>query len=146
MACRFEQAGHSLDGKPIDIVITSEASGAAFQNIGDPDLQPTVWSPAATSWVNMLRQVHEDWVPLPADISSIAKSPQVIAMPRTIGVNLNWPVGSLGWSDVVNYATVPGAWDAISEPGWGSFNTFRTSRIRRDGRGFVARSFRRRNP
>jgi Ca-activated chloride channel homolog len=129
MACRFEDAGPTLDGTAIDVVVTSEASGAAFESIGDPDLRPTVWSPAATSWVNMLRRVHEDWVPPPSEISSIATSPQVIAMPRTIAQDpaFNWPDGSLGWSDIVKYATDPNAWSAISHGRWGSFKLGKTN-------------------
>jgi Ca-activated chloride channel family protein len=128
MACRFEAAGNALGDTPIDVVVMSEASGAAFQSIGDRDLMPTVWSPAATSWVNMLRQAHENWVPPPSEISSIAKSPQVIAMPRTIaeGPGLNWPDGSLGWSDIVDYATHPDVWASIA-PGWGSFKLGKTN-------------------
>jgi Ca-activated chloride channel family protein len=124
MACRFERSSPTVDDHPIDVVISSEASGSAYQNIGG-DLRPVVWSPAATSWVSMLRQDHTDWIPESAP--SIAQSPQVIAMPKPIGEALGWPSGQLGWRDIVDFATEPGAWKAVAQPGWGDFKLGKTN-------------------
>jgi Ca-activated chloride channel family protein len=111
MACRFERASPRWDERPIDVVISSEASGEAYQRIGE--IKPIVWTPAATSWVSMLRQDHKSWVP--EQPPSIAQSPQVIAMPRPIAEELGWPDDPLGWSDIVAYATDKTAWHADSQ-------------------------------
>ena len=124
MACRFEHASPTIDGRAIDVVITSEASGSAYQTIGEGQL-PTVWSPASTSWVSMLRHDHEKWVP--DATPSIAQSPQVIAVPRPIANVLGWPDSPLGWSDIARFATERGAWDAISDPSWGAFKLGKTN-------------------
>ena len=125
MACRFEHSSSAtIDGRPIDVVITSEASGSAYQTIGENQF-PTVWSPASTSWVSMLRHDHEKWVP--GETPSIAQSPQVIAMPSPIAQALGWPDSPLGWSDIARFATDRGAWDAVSDPSWGAFKLGRTN-------------------
>ena len=108
MACRFEASDPMLGDRPIDVTISSEASGAAYQSIQDTDPRPTVWAPAAMSWVNMLRHDHGNWIP--TDPPSIATSPQVIAMPRPIAEALGWPGKPLGWSDIISFAKHPKTW------------------------------------
>src|SRR5262245_29142138 len=110
MACRFEATDPTIDEvHPIDVTISREASGAAYQTIGET--QPTVWSPAATSWIKMLRVDHADWID--ADPPSIATSPQVIAMPRPIASALGWPDRPLGWSDIIKFAERPKTWNDL---------------------------------
>jgi Ca-activated chloride channel family protein len=128
MACRFELAAPTLEGRPLDVVIDSEASGAAYQMLGDApgQIPATAWAPAASSWVSMLSQTHPGWVP-PETPPSIAQSPQVIAMPRPIAEALGWPDAPLGWSDIVRFATHPEEWDAVAQPGWGAFKLGKTN-------------------
>ena len=128
MACRFEASGPALEGpsgpRPIDVIINQEASGAAYQSIRQTE--PTVWSPAATSWVKMLRHDHEAWLPT-ADPPSIATSPQVIAVPAPIAATLGWPEQSLGWSDIIDFAEHPDVWLARTQDQWGPFKLAKTN-------------------
>jgi Ca-activated chloride channel family protein len=127
MACTFERGSPTVDGRPLDVTITAEPSGSAYRKLGDGpgQIPATVWSPAASSWVEMLRQDHEDWVP--ADPLSIASSPQVIAMPEPIATALGWPDETLGWKTIARYATHPSAWNKVADPSWGGFKLGKTN-------------------
>ena len=123
MACRFEAESPTIGGQPLDIWIQSEASGSAYQNIRS--LHPTVWSPAASSWLAMLRRHQGTWIP--EDAPSIATSPQVIAIPDPIAVKLGWPNAQLGWHDIIDFARDPSAWTSKVGSDWGSFKLGKTN-------------------
>ena len=128
MACRFERTAPTVAGDPVDVVIVSEPSGDAIDKIGASSglgSQPTVWTPASSSWVSMLQQQHPEWIPqIPPPW--IAQSPQVIAMPRPIAEALGWPGAQLGWRDILDLATHPLRW-AAEAPGFGTFKLAMTN-------------------
>jgi Ca-activated chloride channel family protein len=127
MACRFERGDPTVGTRPIDVVVSQETSGAAFEEIGKT-LTPDVWLPASSSWASMLRQEHADWLPPPGEQQSIAQSPQVIAMPDPIARALGWPDQPLGWRDIATYAADPAAWSAkIGAAGVGDFKLGKTN-------------------
>jgi len=57
----YRNSGRTVDGKCFDIVVNSVASGTGEANLAagwDPALngtQPDVWTPAASTWVSLLR-------------------------------------------------------------------------------------------
>jgi Ca-activated chloride channel homolog len=93
---------------------------------------PQVWSPAATAWVRMLQQravrddvkvVNDDQGVLP----SVAKTPLVLAMPQPIAERLGWPARPIGWQTLLELATDPTRWNAVSGGQWGSFKLGKTN-------------------
>jgi Ca-activated chloride channel family protein len=127
MACRFERGDPMVGSRPIDVVVSQETSGAAFEEIGKT-LAPDVWLPASSSWVSMLRQEHDDWLPPPGEQPPIAQSPQVIAMPDPIATALGWPDDPLGWRDIARYAADPAAWnEAVGGADVGDFKLGKTN-------------------
>lgn len=92
---------------------------------------PQVWSPAATAWVRMLQQradrddvtvVNDDGV-----LPSVATTPLVLAMPQPVAERLGWPAKPIGWRTVLELATDPAAWNAVSGGRWGSFKLGKTN-------------------
>jgi Ca-activated chloride channel family protein len=92
--------------------------------------QPTVWAPAATSWLGILRQdlISRDITNLlPAETPSLMQSPLVLAMPKPMAQALGWPNTPVGWADVLKLAQDPQGWGRYGHPEWGRFRLGKTS-------------------
>jgi Ca-activated chloride channel family protein len=128
--------GTRVDGQCVQIAVVSKASGGAAdalargwdEAVDGP--RPDVWSPAASSWTQLLRQKttaldKPDLVPSGL-LPSIANTPLVIAMPKPMAVALGWPRKALGWSDVYRLAQDPKGWASIGQP-YGAFTLGKTN-------------------
>ncbi|MCW2545156.1 MAG: von Willebrand factor type, partial [Frankiales bacterium] len=92
--------------------------------------RPDVWSPAASSWTQLLRQkttaldkpdlVGADKLP------SIANTPLVIAMPKPMAQALGWPTKPLGWGDVYRLAQDKRGWASVNQQ-YGAFTLGKTN-------------------
>jgi len=92
--------------------------------------QPTVWTPAATSWLGILKQdlANQDVTTLlPAETPSLMQSPLVLAMPRPMAQALGWPNTPVGWADILKLAQDPQGWGRYGHPQWGRFRLGKTS-------------------
>ncbi len=109
-------SGREVDGRCVDVVVNSKASGEAMQalargwdkRVDGP--RPDVWTPASTGWISLLQQRVEDGDRaglVAAENPTIAKSPLVIAMPEPMAKALGWPAKKIGWSDVLDLANDP---------------------------------------
>lgn len=76
---------------------------------------PVIWSPASSSWALLLRRHRDEWlaahpevdprtVPVAEDFRSLARTPLVIAMPRSRAEALGWPHDDIGFADVLRLA------------------------------------------
>lgn len=130
-------SGRSVAGKCADVVVTSQNSGTTMQeltqgwNEAADGPRPDVWSPAATGWVNLLRQGltgtdHAAIVPAAAS-QSIVNSPLTIAMPKPMAEALGWPAKAIGWKDLAALATDPQGWAKFGHPEWGAFRLGKTN-------------------
>ncbi|MGB8649836.1 MAG: substrate-binding and VWA domain-containing protein [Mycobacteriales bacterium] len=125
-----------VDGGCARVVVTSKASGGAAdalargwdEAVDGP--RPDVWSPAATSWTQLLRQktAVADKPDLIGDAKppSIATTPLVIAMPKPMAVALGWPRKELGWGDVLRLAQDRRGWASVGQP-YGAFTLGKTN-------------------
>ncbi|MDQ2967581.1 MAG: substrate-binding domain-containing protein, partial [Actinomycetota bacterium] len=89
MAADFVKTGAAVDGRCVDVKVVRKASGDAEAALAQgwdearDGARPDVWSPAATTWVNLLREhrVSADKQDLiPTSLPSLMQSPLVIAM------------------------------------------------------------------
>ena len=91
---------------------------------------PDAWSPAATTWLQLLRHdrasVDRPDI-VPADTASVVSTPIVLAMPEPMAEAMGWPDVPIGWSDVVTLANTPGGWAAKGHPEWGAFALGKTN-------------------
>lgn len=138
LAGQYNKSGRTFGGRCADVKIISKASGAAMEALAagwDPRRDggpvPQVWSPAASSWVSLLRQraASTDKGTLVGDTkpASLAQTPLVLAMPKPMAAALGWPAKSLGWSDVLGLTNDPKGWGAVGHPEWGSFRLGKTN-------------------
>jgi Ca-activated chloride channel family protein len=135
MAADFVRTGAAVDDRCIDVKVVRKASGEAEEALarGWEDARdgarPDVWSPAATTWVNLLREhrVGADRSDLiPISLPSLMQSPLVIAMPRPMAEAMGWPTTPIGWHDILELAQDPRGWAHYGHPEWGRFRLGKT--------------------
>jgi len=132
----YAESGREVDGECYDFKVNTVASGSAEAALArgwdtglDGEL-PDVWSPAASTWVGLLRQdlAGKDRPNIvPAEYPSVASTPLVLAMPRPMAVELGWPKTPIGWGDVLALANNPRGWAAEGHPEWGKFKLGKTN-------------------
>lgn len=125
-----------VDDRCVTVEVSSKASGGAAdalargwdEAVDGP--RPDVWSPAASTWTQLLRQKttaldKPDLIgsePLP----SVATSPLVLAMPKPMAQALGWPRKALGWGDILKLAQDPRGWRSVGQP-YGRFTLGKTN-------------------
>ncbi len=137
MAGEYDHTSPNLDGTCVDVRVNTVASGSAeaalargWSSADGP--QPTVWTPAATSWLGILQQdlyTKDVTSFLPADAPSLMQSPLVLAMPRPMALALGWPNAPVGWADLLKLAQDPQGWGRYGHPEWGRFRLGKTSPV-----------------
>ncbi|HKE52214.1 MAG TPA: substrate-binding and VWA domain-containing protein [Actinomycetes bacterium] len=132
----YANAGHSVGGKCVDILVTTKASGGAEEALargwddGIDGPRPDVWSPAASTWLGLLQEdlARTDKPSLLAEENpSIARTPLVLAMPEPMARALGWPDAEIGWADVLELAQAPNGWASKNHPEWGAFKLGKTN-------------------
>ena len=135
IADRYEQTRPSEDLRCIDIKVVRKASGDAENalnfDVFESGERPDVWSPAATTWVDLLEQHRADRG-LPTRIPaqggpSVLRSPLVIAMPEPMAKALGWPTREISWKEIFELAQDPRGWASRGYPDWGRFKLGKTN-------------------
>lgn len=135
MAGAYEDTEPTAAGTCVDVRIVSTSSGAAADALSQgwdevtDGPRPHVWSPASSAWLDILshrlaERAAEQVVKDPPGF--VAKSPQVIAMPRPMARELGWPERPIGWQEVFELATDPKGWAHHGHPEWGRFRLGKT--------------------
>jgi Ca-activated chloride channel homolog len=136
LAGRFDDTHPVTGGRCIDARVEDVSSGAAVDAFAAgwdsslPQPRPDVWSPAATSWVNLLRtrMSEVDARQLVPDTSpSLLQSPLVIGMPKPMALAMGWPDRPIGWSDIIAISRDPNGWARYGHPEWGRFRLGKTN-------------------
>lgn len=139
VAREYEQADRSVSGRCVDVEVVGKASGAAEEALArgwderTDGPRPDVWSPAASTWLALLRQdaAKADTGSLLADENpSVANTPLVLAMPRPMAEALGWPRTPIGWSDVLALSRSGAGWASKGHPEWSRFKLGKTSPFR----------------
>jgi Ca-activated chloride channel family protein len=132
----YNASGRTVGGQCVGARVVSKASGgaeAALARGWDPAVdgaQPDVWSPAASTWVSLLREDlakadHPDITPPTSQ--SVTSTPLVLAMPQPMAAALGWPKTPLGWADLLKLAQDPTGWASKGHPEWGKFTLGKTN-------------------
>ncbi|HEY5149102.1 MAG TPA: substrate-binding and VWA domain-containing protein, partial [Mycobacterium sp.] len=139
IANSYRDSGRTVNGKCYDVVVNSVASGTGEANLAagwDATLNgtpPDVWTPAASTWVSLLKTdlTAKDKPNLvstaPADLLSVTSTPLVLAMPEPMATALGWPDAPIGWADVLALAKDPQGWASKGHPEWGKFTLGKTN-------------------
>ena len=121
----FNNAGfETASGRPIVVKVDQLSSGDVFPKILSGELQPTVWSPGETSWINDANVVWQDLHGRP--LTSGPCTPVVytaigIGMWRPMAEAMGWPDTPIGWDDIIDLAADPEGWSRYGHPEWGKF-------------------------
>lgn len=136
IAQEYANAERSVAGKCVDVIVSTKASGGAEEALargwdeGIDGPRPDVWSPAASTWLGLLREdlARTDKPGLLADENpSIARTPLVLAMPEPMARALGWPDAEVGWADILELAQAPDGWASKNHPEWGKFKLGKTN-------------------
>jgi Ca-activated chloride channel homolog len=137
LAEEYEAARPTVDGRCVDVNVTRVPSGEAeaalargWDEATDGSPFPDVWSPAATTWVDLL-VFHRRAAGLPnivpAGAPRIIQSPLVIAMPEPMARAMGWGTKEIGWADIFDLAKDPNGWGRYGYAEWGRFKLSKTS-------------------
>lgn len=136
LAAEYNATGPQVDGTCVQVQVASKASGGAAQSLArgwDEVIdgpRPDVWSPASSSWVQILRQrlAEQDKPDItPQESGSLVQTPLVVAMPRPMAEALGWPAKELGWADLLALTKDPKGWGSQGHPEWGKFKLGKTN-------------------
>ena len=92
--------------------------------------RPVIWSPAASSWGQILNQrLADDGQPAMASSKPVSfmLTPLVIGMPKPMADALGYPQTPIGWADIAKLATSGEGWSAYGHPEWGAFKLGKTN-------------------
>ncbi len=112
----------TVSGRPITVKVSSVLSGESMLQIAEGTLQPTVWSPGETAWVDQLAQ---KWaLKNQGQITSQACAPTVhtpvgLAMWQPMAEALGWPDKPIRMAQLIDLANDPQGWAAVGHPEWG---------------------------
>ncbi len=119
----FQAKGVSTkSGKPIAVELRGVLSGDSMQNILDGKLQPTVWSPGETTWVE---QFKERWTfkqtkpAIPETCKPTIYTPMGIALWRPMAEAMGWPKKKLSLKSFIELANDPQGWTRYGHAEWG---------------------------
>jgi Ca-activated chloride channel family protein len=136
LAGRFDDTHPATGGQCIDVRVEDVSSGAAVDALAkgwdstSPAPRPDVWSPASTSWVNLLRtrMSEADAKRIVPDTSpSLLQSPLVIGMPKPMAQAMGWPDRPIGWKDIIAISRDPNGWARYGHTEWGRFRLGKTN-------------------
>ncbi len=95
-------------GKPVYVVVTPVEAGQAVLDINAKEKNPTLWIPDNAAWADILAE--KGVTAFQGDCASLATSPLVIGMWRSVAESLGWPGRALGWLDIGSLAADSSAW------------------------------------
>ena len=99
-------------GDPIYVSVRGIESGQAVATADESLNNSVMWIPDEMVWVNMLANQGNN--SYHGDCESVAQSPLVIGMWRSVAESLGWPGLPLGWLDVGSLAADTSAWQYFS--------------------------------
>lgn len=117
----FNATRTQVNGRPIVVEGLNKSSGAARTEIKNGQLKTTVWSPSASTWLEVLK--YESGNPnVAVSAKPLVLTPVVISMWRPMAEALGWPNRAIGWRDLLDLTNEPEGWGKYGHPEWGRFS------------------------
>ncbi len=103
IAGRFNDSKQRIDGSCAEVRISAQSSAETANSLigSEPSAAPApqVWIPDSSIWVDQVREILKDKKPsIPAENTSLATSPTVIAMPGPVANQIGGGSGRVGWA------------------------------------------------
>ena len=122
---QFNQEQHTIaSGQPIFVEATHVLSGGSQRDILAEKIQPTVWSPGDSSWVDGANSIWRELYgrPLvPGACPSTILAPSGFAMWRPMAEALGWPDKPISWDDLMALSADPDGWASLDHREWERF-------------------------
>src|SRR5437868_533849 len=96
----FNASNTKLNGQSIFVEGVNKSSGAARTEIKNGQLKVTIWSPSASSWLEVLKQEGGNPNVAVGQPRPLVLTPVVISMWKPMAEALGWPNTPIGWSDM----------------------------------------------
>ena len=91
----------------------------------NPELWPTLWSPASTVWTERVAAAASP--ALVGEPESFTRTPVVFGMPEAMARALGWPDEPISITDIQRLCSDPQGWASVGKPVWGSFKISKTN-------------------
>ena len=117
----FNASGAKVNGQPIFVEGLNKSSGAARTELKTGQLKVTVWSPSASTWLEVLK--NESGNPnVAVSNKPLVLTPVVISMWKPMAEAMGYPNKPIGWSDMLDLINDPQGWGKFGHPEWGRFS------------------------
>ncbi|NTV62936.1 MAG: VWA domain-containing protein, partial [Oscillochloris sp.] len=116
----FNAQNVKIGDQPIYVEGINKSSGAARTEIKNSSLDVTVWSPSASTWLEVLKQETSNQS-VAVSNEPLVLTPVVIGMWQPMAEALGWPNKPIGWSDMLDLINDPQGWGKYGHPEWGQF-------------------------
>ena len=91
----------------------------------NPELWPTLWSPASTVWTERVAAAASP--ALVGEPESFTRTPVVFGMPEPMARALGYPDQPISITDLERLCTDPAGWGSVGKDVWGSFKISKTN-------------------
>lgn len=118
---RFNEQRVIVNDRRVVVEGINKSSGAARTEIKNGTLQVTVWSPSASTWLEVLKQETGNQN-VAISNKPLVLTPVVIAMWKPMAEAMGWPNRPIGWKDILDLTNDPEGWGRFGHPEWGRFS------------------------
>ncbi len=117
----FNATNTKINNQPIFVEGVNKSSGAARTEIKNGQLKTTIWSPSASTWLEVLKQ--ESGNPnVAVSAKPLVLTPVVISMWKPMAEAMGYPNKPIGWGDMLALINDPQGWGKFGHPEWGRFS------------------------
>lgn len=117
----FNSTRSKVNNQVIFVEGVNKSSGAARTEIKNGQLQTTIWSPSASSWLEVLKY-ETGKNDIAVSSQSLVLTPVVISMWKPMAEALGWPNKPIGWKDLLELINDPQGWGKYGHSEWGRFS------------------------
>ncbi|OAN47360.1 hypothetical protein A6A03_01055 [Chloroflexus islandicus] len=118
---RFNEQRITVNDRRVKVEGINKSSGAARTEIKNGTLKVTVWSPSASTWLEVLKQETGNQN-VAVSNKPLVLTPVVIAMWKPMAEAMGWPNKPIGWKDILDLTNDPQGWGRFGHPEWGRFS------------------------
>jgi Ca-activated chloride channel homolog len=111
-----------VNGKTVVVEGKVVSSGQARTDIKTGALQTVVWSPSASTWLEVLKQESGNQNIAEPNAQPLVLTPVVISMWKPMAEALGWPDKPVGWRDLLALINDPDGWGKYGHSEWGRFS------------------------
>src|SRR6266540_1828626 len=118
----FNATNAKVGGQTVFVEGVNKSSGSARTEIKNCQLNPTIWSPSASTWLEVLKQEGGNPNVAVGQPRPLVLTPVVISMWNPMAEALGWPNKPIGWGDMLALINDPQGWGKFGHPEWGRFS------------------------